>query len=141
MKPATLLNKKSGMLGLCGKSDLRDVQAAAHEGDTDAINALAAYNFRIIKYIGAYAAVLDGVDAIVFTAGVGENDKVIRRDIINGISYLGVKLDAANNEANRTELTTKDSAVQVFRIETNEELVIAEETYELIKEPAEAGKA
>ncbi len=129
-----LLNKKSGMLGLCGVSDLRDVHKLAQAGDQDAKNALEAFNYRILKYIGAYVAVLNGVDAIVFTAGVGENDWIIRRDIINSLSYLGIKLDEERNKKHDVHLTTPDSKVQVFRIPTNEELVIAQETYRIIKE-------
>lgn len=128
-----LLNKKSGMLGLCGVSDLRDVHKLAQSGNQDAKNALDAFNYRILKYIGAYVGVLNGVDAIVFTAGVGENDWVIRRDIINDLSYLGIELDDERNKKNDIHLTTPESKVQVFRIPTNEELVIAQETYKIIK--------
>ncbi len=128
-----LLNKKSGMLGLCGASDLRDVHKQSQEGDQDAKNALEAFNYRILKYIGAYVAVLNGVDAIVFTAGVGENDWIIRQEIIKSLSYLGIELDEERNKKNDLHLTTSDSKVQVYRIPTNEELVIAQETFKIIK--------
>ncbi len=127
-----LLNKKSGMLGLSGHSDLRDVHALANKGDQWAKVALEAFAYRIIKYIGAYAAALNGVDAIVLTAGVGENDKGLRADIIRNLSYLGAKLDEHRNMKNDIELTTDNSTVKVYRIPTNEELVIAQETYKVI---------
>ncbi len=128
-----LLNKKSGMLGLCGASDLRDVHSLAADGDQDAKNAIDAFNYRILKYIGAYVAALNGVDAIVFTAGVGENDRLVREEIINGLSYLGIELDEEKNTNNETVISTNSSKVQVFMIPTNEELVIAQETYRIVK--------
>ena len=128
-----LLNKKSGMLGLCGASDLRDVQSMADEGNQDAKNAIDAFNYRILKYIGAYVAALNGVDGIVFTAGVGENDRLVRKEIINGLGYLGIELDEERNENNETILTTDNSKVKVFMIPTNEELVIAQETYRIVR--------
>ena len=128
-----LLNKKSGMLGLCGASDLRDIHQLAQDGDENAKIALDAFAYRIIKYIGAYVAVLNGVDAIVFTAGVGENDWIMRKEVLTNISYLGIEFDEELNKKNDVHLTKPESKVQVYRIPTNEELVIAQETYKLIK--------
>ena len=128
-----LLNKQSGMLGLCGASDLRDVQSLADNGDQDAKNALDAFNYRILKYVGAYVAALGGVDAIVFTAGVGENDRQVRKEVINGLSYLGIELDETKNQNNDTVLSTDSSNVKVYMIPTNEELVIAQETYRIVR--------
>lgn len=131
-----MLNKKSGVLGMSGvSSDFRDVQKAADEGNHHAKVALDAFKYRVIKYIGAYAAAMNGVDAIVFTAGVGENDKVARKDICEGVSFLGVKLDDEANQKRGEEvvISTPDSKVKVMVIPTNEELKIAQETLELVK--------
>lgn len=131
-----MLNKKSGVLGMSGvSSDFRDVQKAADEGNHHAKVALDAFKYRVIKYIGAYAAAMNGVDAIVFTAGVGENDKTARKDICEGVSFLGVKLDDEANQKRGEEvvISTPDSKVKVMVIPTNEELKIAQETLELVK--------
>ena len=131
-----MLNKKSGVLGMSGvSSDFRDVQKAADEGNHHAKVALDAFKYRVIKYIGAYAAAMNGVDAIVFTAGVGENDKTVRKDICEGVSFLGVKLDDEANQKRGEEvvISTPDSKVKVMVIPTNEELKIAQETLELVK--------
>lgn len=131
-----ILNKKSGVLGMSGvSSDFRDVQKAASEGNHRAQVALEAFEYRVIKYIGAFTAAMNGVDAIVFTAGVGENDRAIRQDICDGLTYLGIKL---NDEANKLRgeevvISADDSKVKVVVIPTNEELKIAQETLELVK--------
>lgn len=128
------LNKKSGMLGLCGYSDMRDVEANLDNSDCKL--AYDAMCYRVIKYIGSYAAAMNGLDAIVFTGGIGERDPQVRETVLNSLSYLGVKFDAEKNPAvfgDFGELSTADSKVKVFVIPTNEELVIARETKDLIK--------
>jgi len=126
-----LLNKKSGMLGLCETtSDMRDIEHQAMQGAEKHRLALEIYCRRIRKYIGAYAAVLGGVDAIVFTAGVGENSPIVRGMVCEGLGYLGVELDRAKNE--RSELVISNGTPAVFVIPTNEELAIARDTLAVI---------
>ncbi len=127
----TLLNKQSGMLGLTGAADLRDVWKKADEGDQNALVALELFAYRIQKTIGAYTAALEGVDAIIFTAGVGENDMRMRAKILEKLGWLGVQLDAAANQAKATRISTPDSSVAALVIPTNEELAIALETQKL----------
>ncbi len=131
-----ILNKKSGVLGLYKKSsDMRDIEDAALEGDEMARLTLDIYEYRIAKYIGAYAAAMNGVDVIVFTAGVGENSPIIREEICeNYLGYLGVKIDKEANDVKGEEriISTPDSKVTVMVIPTNEELVIARDTKEII---------
>lgn len=130
------LNKKSGVLGVSGiSSDMREVDAAAAAGDRKAQLALAMYAYRIKKYIGAYAAVMGGVDIIVWTAGVGENQAGVRADACRGLDFLGVKIDETTNAAVRGEeavISTPDSSVTVCVIPTDEELVIAQDTLALL---------
>ena len=131
-----LLNKKSGVLGLSGvSSDFRDLDKAAAEGNERAKLANDAFKYRVIKYIGAYAAAMNGVDAIAFTAGVGENSSTTRKDICENLEYLGIKIDdAANKERGKNMLiSTPDSKVKVYVIPTNEELAIARDTLALVK--------
>ena len=130
-----LLNKESGMLGLCGYSDNRDVEAAIAKGDEDAIAANEVYIHSILRFIGSYIAVLGGVDAIVFTAGVGENSPALRKALCDRLSYLGIEIDeAANNKRGETiEITKPNSKVHVYVIPTDEELVISQDTVRLIK--------
>lgn len=132
-----ILNKKSGILGMSGgvSSDFRDVEKAGKEGNHLAEVALEAFRYRVIKYIGAYVAVMNGVDAIAFTAGVGENDIQARKLICDALGYLGVKIDdeANNVRGKETVISTADSKVKVMLIPTNEELVIARETLALVK--------
>lgn len=131
-----ILNKKSGILGLSGvSSDFRDVIKAADEGNERAKTALEAYKYRVAKYIGSYTAAMNGVDAITFTAGVGENNVLLRKQICEYLGYLGVKIDdQANSEAmgQEREISTADSKVKVYVIPTNEELAIARETQALV---------
>jgi acetate kinase len=130
-----ILNKKSGILGMSGvSSDFRDVGKAAKEGNHDAEVALDAYKHRVIKYIGAYTAAMNGVDAIIFTAGVGENDAAMRKEISEGVSFLGIKIDDEANKKRGEEIviSTPDSKVKVAVIPTNEELAIARETLALL---------
>lgn len=132
-----LLNKKSGVLGMSGgvSSDFRDVEAAAKEGNHLAEVALEAFRYRVAKYIGAYTAAMNGVDAIAFTAGVGENDKAARKLICEEyLGYLGVKIDDEANDIRGEErvISAADSKVKVMLIPTNEELAIARETLALV---------
>lgn len=131
-----ILNKKSGVLGMSGvSSDFRDVENAAREGNHMAEVALDAFRYRVAKYIGAYAAAMNGVDAIAFTAGVGENDKVTRKLVCEQyLSFLGVKIDDERNNIRGEErlISADDSSVKVFLIPTNEELAIARDTLRLI---------
>jgi len=132
----SLLNKRSGMLGLTGFSDMRDIGKAVQEGNKDAELALEMYACRIKKYIGAYAAVLNGLDAIVFTAGVGENDVSTRRRICNEMEFLGIHPDEEKNKTASTairEINTGNSPVKILVIPTNEELEIAKQCYALLK--------
>lgn len=132
----TLVNKKSGVLGISGvSSDMRDVEDAAAEGNEKAALALDMYRYRVKKYIGAYAAAMGGVDAIVFTGGVGENDWVTRENTIEGLGFMGAYINKevnTNLRAKETIISTDDSRVQVMIIPTNEELVIARDTYQII---------
>ena len=131
-----LMNKESGVYGMTGiSSDFRDISTAAAEGNQKAIDALDAYHKRVKKYIGAYAAEMNGVDAIVFTAGLGENGIEDRLAIASNLEVLGVKMDAeANNvRGKETVLSAADSKVKVLLIPTNEELMIARDTLELVK--------
>jgi acetate kinase len=131
----TLCNKQSGLLGLSGISnDMRNLEEFAHKGDARAKLAIDVFCYRIKKYIGAYAAVLDTVDAVVFTGGIGENSVFMREKICNAVTQIGVKLDYAANQAavaKEAEINAKDSKVKVFVIPTNEQAAIANDTYEL----------
>lgn len=128
-----ILNKQSGVLGLSGvSSDMRDVEGAANEGNERAILALDIYVNRIQKYIGQYIATMNGVDGIVFTAGVGENSAYMRDRIIKGISWFGIELDSkANDTREEAIISSKDSKVAVLNIPTNEEIAIARDVERL----------
>lgn len=132
-----VLNKKSGVYGLSEgiSSDFRDLETAAAEGSVAAKRARDVFNYRVASYIGGYVAAMNGVDAIVFTAGLGENDTLVRADICAYLGYLGITIDAEANKARGKEmrLSTPDSKVSVWTIPTNEELAIAKETYQLVK--------
>lgn len=131
-----VLNKKSGVYGITGfTSDFRDIMDAMAKGDKRAELAIHVFAYRVIKYIGAYAAVMNGVDAIAFTAGLGENNSYIRERICNSLEYLGVKIDKSLNETKQDEIiiSTPDSKVKVLVVATNEELKIARETLALLK--------
>ena len=132
---ADFLNKKSGVLGVTGiSSDMREIEDADNNGNERAHLALEMYNYRIKKYIGAYTAAMGGVDIIVWTAGVGENQEGVRWDSCNGLEYLGIKMDKERNHVRSKEaiLSTDDSKVTVCMIPTDEELVIAEDTEKLV---------
>ena len=133
----TLLNKKSGLIGICGKSDRRDVQAAAKAGDKNAQLGIDMEIHRIKKYIGAYAALLGRVDAVVFTAGVGEMGDHIRKGALSGLENFGIKLDEKKNALSHcrnteTCISTDDSPVKIFVIPTDEELVMTEDAFALM---------
>jgi acetate kinase len=132
-----LINKTSGLLGISGvSSDMRDIEKAAHEGHEQARIALDMFAYRIKKYIGAYAAAMNGLDMLVFTGGIGENDVETRERILSGLTFLGIKPDLATNRELRGKegiISTKDSSVKVLVVPTNEELVIANETYRLVR--------
>lgn len=130
-----MMNKQSGVLGLSGISnDFRDVEKAATEGNTRAQLALNVFTYQVKKYIGAYTAAMNGVDVIIFTAGLGENDPAIRAKILEGVSFLGVDLDhEKNNVRGKTQIiSSASSKVTALLIPTNEELMIAKETQNLI---------
>ncbi|MCK8827245.1 acetate kinase [Natroniella acetigena] len=131
----SLMNKESGLLGLSGvSSDMRDIGEAANNGNERAELALKAFNYRVKKYIGSYAATMNGVDAIVFTAGIGENAIGLREAVCEELDYLGVKIDKEKNDVRGeiAEISADDSEVKVFVIPTNEELVIAQDTEKLV---------
>lgn len=132
-----VLNKKSGVQGLSGvSSDFRDLQAGAASGNDRCEMAVDVFCYRVLKYIGAYVAAMNGVDAIAFTAGLGENDDVVRRKIVSRLGYLGITLDEAANKETRGKeavISTSDSKVPVWVVPTNEELAIARETVALLK--------
>lgn len=132
----SILNKKSGVYGLSGyvSSDFRDLENAAADGNELAQTALDVYCYRVAKYIGAYTAAMNGVDAIVFTAGLGENDKVTRANVCSYLGYLGLTIDEEKNNIRGEErvITTDDSKVKALLIPTNEELAICRETVGLI---------
>ena len=133
---ADYLNKQSGVLGVAGiSSDMRDNENADNEGNKMAHLALAMYNYRIKKYIGAYAAAMNGVDIIVWTAGVGENQEGVRWDSCQGLEYLGVKMDKERNHVRSKEqiLSADDSKVKVVMIPTDEEIVIARDTLAIVE--------
>lgn len=131
-----IMNKKSGMLGVSGvSSDFRDLAAAAEEGNERAQLALAMFIYNVKKYIGGYAAAMNGVDAIVFTAGVGENDRAVRAGVLKDMEYLGVKVDFAYNEScprgEEVCISLPESKVKVYVIPTDEEMAIARDTARL----------
>lgn len=130
----TILNKKSGLMGVSGvSSDMRDLTAAMEAGNERAILAVKMMTYRLKKYIGAYAAAMGGVDAIVFTGGIGENVGHIRKAAVEGLEYMGVKLDDEKNATTRNDgfIEAADSKVKIMVVKTNEELAIARDTLEL----------
>ncbi len=126
-----ILNKKSGVQGISGvSSDFRDLEKAKSEGNQRAALALDVFDYSVKKLIGSYAAVMGGVDAIIFTAGVGENGADTRANVVSGLEYMGVKLDAEKNNTRGKEVdvAAEDSKVRILVIPTNEELMIAMDT-------------
>ena len=132
-----ILNKKSGMLGLTGFSDMRDIRKRYDAGEKAAILAYELYAYRIRKYIGSFAAVLNGLDAIVFTAGVGENDALTRKLVCQDFDFLGIRLEESKNETRQKglhEIHASDSLVQILVIPTNEELEIARQCFRVVED-------
>lgn len=130
-----ILNKKSGVLGISGvSSDFRDIEEAAEKGNKRAQLALDMFYYQVRKYVGAYAAIMGGVDAVIFTAGLGENSKEARAEICKGLEFMGIKICETRNNmrGKQTEISTDDSTVKVFCIPTNEELVIARDSKEIV---------
>ena len=130
-----ILLKKSGMLGLTGFSDLREIESEAEKGNEECLLALAMNAYRIKKYIGSYAAVLNGIDAIIFTAGIGENSSNIRKLVCTDMDYFGIEINDALNETRSKEMreiNTLTSKVKLLVIPTNEEMEIAKQVYELL---------
>ncbi|MDO9632737.1 MAG: acetate kinase, partial [Humidesulfovibrio sp.] len=131
-----LTNKQSGFKGICGKNDMRDIHQAVAEGDARARLALDMFGYRNRKYIGSYLAVLGRVDAVVFTAGIGENDPVARELSCRGLEHIGIKLDSDRNlspERGASDIGAVGSQVRVLVIPTNEELEIARQTVEVLR--------
>lgn len=134
-KVKKILQEESGMFGLTGYSDLREIETKAEQGDQTCLLALKMNAYRVKKFIGAYATVMNGLDAIVFTAGIGENSSIIRKLVCEDMEFLGMKLDIEKNEVRAkklTEIHTEDSRVKILVIPTNEEIEIARQSCELI---------
>lgn len=130
----TLLNKHSGMIGISGESsDMREILAAAKEDHKRAKYALEIFCYRIKKYLGSYAAAMGGLDAFVFTGGIGENSFEVREEVCRKLEFLGINLDNERNKANQEIISTDKSKVKILRVPTNEELVIALDTSEIVK--------
>jgi acetate kinase len=131
-----LLNRKSGLLGLCGKSDMRDIIAMAKRGEKPSQMAIEIFVYRIQKYIGAYIAALNGIDVIVFTGGIGENSSYIRALIAKNFSYLDIIVEPEENEKNKTIFSSHNSPGFLMNIPANEEKVIAQQTFQLLNQNA-----
>ena len=132
----TVFNKKSGLKGICGMNDMRDIHAAGEKGDPRATLALDMFTYQVKKYIGAYTAALGQVDGIIFTAGIGENDDIVRAGVCANLSGLGMELDLEKNRGRISEpkaLHTLESRVQIWVIPTNEELQIAQEVVDILQ--------
>ena len=132
----TILNKKSGVLGISGvSSDFRDLENASKEGNTRAQLAIDVFVYDVKKYIGSYAAAMGGVDAVVFTAGVGENSASLRAEMVKGLEFMGIKMDLEKNDfrGEERDVSAPDATVKVLVIPTNEELMIAMDTAEIVK--------
>jgi acetate kinase len=133
----TLLNKHSGLIGISGESsDMREIEEAVDEGNKKAKYAFDVFTYRIKKYIGAYTAAMGGLDAVVFTGGIGENSIMVRKNVCSNLEFLGIKIDeeANKNVKGECKISTEDSKVNILRIPTNEELVIALDTEEIVNE-------
>lgn len=133
----TLLNKHSGLIGISGESsDMREIEEAVAEGNKKAKYAFDVFTYKIKKYVGSYAAAMGGLDALVFTGGIGENSIKVRMEVCRDMEFLGIKIDQTKNEnvKGETEISTPDSRVKVLRIPTNEELVIALDTQQIVSE-------
>jgi acetate kinase len=131
-----LLQKESGLKGLTGYSDLREISEQASQGNEDCIHGLNLVAYRIKKYIGSYAAILNGLDAIVFTAGIGENSSIMRKLACEKLDFLGIALDQDKNMMHSNqlrEIQSKESKVKILVIPTNEEIEIAKQTYQILQ--------
>lgn len=130
-----MLNKHSGLLAISGlSSDMREITEAMFDGDKNARLAFEMYTYRVRKYIGAYAAAMNGIDVLLFTAGVGENSVVLRERVCEGLTFLGIELDRELNAQRSKEariISTPESRVKVMVVPTNEELLIARDTFKL----------
>ncbi len=134
----SVLNKKSGLKGICGLNDMRDIHEASEKGNDKAVLAVDMFCYQIKKYIGAYTAVLGSVDAVIFTAGIGENDDIVRAKICDNLSCLGIKIDPDKNGLKKNKafsVHSRESLVEIWVIPTNEELQIAKEALMVIKKP------
>lgn len=132
----TILNKKSGIQGLTGDTDMRDVENRYHRGDKEAVLAYEMYAYRIKHFIGSYVVAMNGLDALVFTAGIGENDSTVRELVCKNLDYFGIEIDnEENHKRSKTirEINTQNAKTKVLVIPTNEELEIARQTFKLIK--------
>lgn len=134
LEAETILNRQSGLKGLCGYNDMREVEELAAKGSEEAETALKLYSRRIRKYIGAYAALLGKVDALVFTAGIGENSAKVRELSCSGLDMFGIELDSKKNSTGEVEISTDSSPAKIFVIETDEELEIARQTEALLSD-------
>lgn len=132
------LNKQSGFLGVCGFNDVRDIEKRASEGDAKCQLALDMFAYRISAFVGSYAMIMGGCDAIVFTAGIGENNALMRKRILSNAGYLGCHLDEERNMRNETIITTDQSTCKAFVIRTNEELLIARDAAKVVQELAKS---
>lgn len=134
----TLLNKHSGLIGISGESsDMREILASVKDEQKRAIYAFEIFCYRIKKYVGAYSAAMGGIDALVFTGGIGENSSEVREEVCKNLEYLGIKLDKLKNENRENVISDNSSRVKVYRIPTNEELVIAMDTSKIVSEPVQ----
>ena len=132
---STMLNKHSGLIGISGESsDMREILAAVKDEQRRSVYAFEIFCYRIKKYIGAYSAAMGGLDALIFTGGIGENAPEVRAEVCRDMEYIGIKLDNLKNENNEDLISASSSRVKVFRISTNEELVIALDTSEIVAE-------
>lgn len=130
---ATLMNKHSGLIGISGESsDMREIITAMKEGSKRSKYAFDVFCYRIKKYVGAYAAAMGGIDALVFTGGIGENAVDVRKDVCSGLGFLGIELDPEKNAKKELDISAEGSRTKVFRIPTNEELVIAMDTADIV---------
>jgi len=134
---SNMINQRSGMMGISEiSSDMRDLELAYYEGNERANLALTMYAYRVKKFIGAYAAIMNGVDCVIFTGGIGENDFNIRRMILQNMEYLGLDFDEIANHGVKGEdkiITKPDSRVTALVVKTNEELVIASDTFKILE--------
>ncbi len=129
-----ILNSESGLRGICGRNDMREIIELREKGDRMADLAIRMYTRRVKKYIGAYMAILGKIDAIVFTAGIGENSPYIRRKCLEGLDIFGIRIDKEKNRRNEKEISSEDSSIKILVIPTNEELRIARETKKILEE-------